>query len=186
MNQHVVNKTKDIRKIKKQQNRINCEKRLTNIANDYISKLFLFRNVVCESPKIRRFIYYELKKMNVNFKTEIVGQGGSKRIGQYGIGWDLGRLTKWIHQGRLTSNMLESQCYSDYWFDFNRIREAFDKNRTKKEIYDIIKNEWSHSFDSGLLNPLDRCSIITTIVKIILVRKSNYSIKDCNIFFNFK
>ena len=146
--------------------------------NNLINILLTYGFIICNSPKIMKFLHDKLQKMKLKVRTEIVGDTGGKKdlcrwaSGKHQIGWDFGRIAKWIHQKRLTYEILKEGCVKcgNDTFNFDDVTEAFG-NKSLKEIRGIISDKWGEYLRWTKWTPFDWCYIINPIKKIILIGK---------------
>ena len=136
--------------------------------------------IILDSPKMRKKFYLLLEKNNIEFKSTIVGYtSGYKSLcrwaGKRRLGWDLGRLAKWIKHKRLLKDDLESYCTSKrnifsyegtYFWDFEEIKSVFDENKSKEEIKKILEDNWGNGLRLHKWTPFDNIGIKKTIVRI--------------------
>lgn len=142
--------------------------------------------IISDSPKMRIKFYLLLQKKGIEFKSTIVGYtSGYKSMcrwaGKRRMGWDLGRIAKWIKHKRLLKADLESYCTSDsniciyehtYVWDFDEIKSVFDENKSRNEIKKIIEDNWGCRLESDKWTPFDYLGIKKTIVRIDKVEKT--------------
>lgn len=139
--------------------------------------------VESNSPKNRKLLYKLLQKEHIPFYTKVIGYtGGTKTLNpnacngkRTGLGYDLGRVTKWIYSKRILKDDLKKACETAYSsHDFKSIESAFDEGLTMDEIRTILRNGWGDKKNTSLNNtgskygPLDSCALQKTIVRITL------------------
>lgn len=138
---------------------------------NYLYSLYDNGVVIVESPKIRKRIYNSLEQQGIKWDTEIIGYTtGYKSIGRSSskLGWDLGRIAKWIKAKRITYENLEEACNTTNYFNFDDIKDVFNGTMTSPEIYNIIKDKWGEKLIRIGYTPFDMCILRKTIVKITL------------------
>lgn len=134
--------------------------------------VFLQYGVVeSNSPKNRRRLYEQLKKDQIKWKNEIIGYTTGKKflcrwVGKRAVGWDLGRIVKWIQEKRLIKEDLEKACQDSDIFNFDDIKEVFNNNMPLKEKYNLIQEKWGNNLEWVKYTPFDMCYIRKTIVRI--------------------
>lgn len=128
--------------------------------------------VECRSPKNRRKLYRYLWKNGIQYKTEIIGYTiGSKSMCRWSgrcMGWDLGRVVKWIKAERITPDDLRKCCHKGR-YKFEDIEKAFDKDVPMNEKWEIIKKGWGGLIEWDKYTPFDNCPLRKTIVRITRV-----------------
>lgn len=128
---------------------------------------FLDNGVVeSNSPKNRKKLYDYLRTNHIKYTTEIIGYtNGRKSLCRWGtgIGWDIGRVVRWIEQKRLLPEDLEEHCR--YPFEFDDIKPVFG-HMSNSDRADLIIEKWGDAFEWTKWTPFDKCSIRKTIVRI--------------------
>lgn len=134
--------------------------------------------VESDSPKNRKKLYRQLEQDGVKWKTEIIGytQGEGKSlnrwIGGRKIGWDLGRVVKWIREKRLLPDDLKAACESQWMheaFKFDDIKDVFNENMPGKDRYNLIQRRWGELLEWHKYTPFDNCVLRKSIVRITQV-----------------
>lgn len=127
--------------------------------------------VETNSPKNRKKLYRYLEEKGIPFTTKIVGYSkGKKDLCRWTsgrkIGWDLGRIVKWIDAKRILPEDLQPYCNDIFKFD--DIKDVFNEQMSNRERYDLIKDKWNDPYDSAYkYTPFDRPLLRTTIVRIV-------------------
>ncbi len=129
--------------------------------------------VTSNSPKLRHKLYKRLHDLKIEFATTIVGYtDGNRRLcrwdgSNHKIGWDIGRIAKWICYKRLLQDDLEQQCSRTVdSFNFESIKHVFDDDKTRAEIVTIFNREWGDELIDHKWTPFDTCTLKKTIVQI--------------------
>ncbi|XWV25173.1 hypothetical protein QJ856_gp0599 [Tupanvirus deep ocean] len=130
--------------------------------------------VESNSPKNRKKIYALLNEKKINYRTQVIGYTSGKRClsrwsGCRSIGWDLGRIVKWIAQKRILESDLREACEVSGDFDFDKIKSIFSTEVSTHKKYEIIQREWGYRLGWVKWTPFDYCSLRKTIVRIELV-----------------
>lgn len=135
-------------------------------------EIFLQNGIVeSNSPKNRRRLYQQLEKDGIDWKSEIIGYtNGEKELCRWNgrkrkLGWDLGRVVKWINEKRLLPDDLEKAC-GRTTFKFEDIKEVFNENISNKIRYEIFIDKWGDPSDWSKWTPFDYCVLRKTIVRI--------------------
>lgn len=135
-------------------------------------------SVICESPKLRKHLYALLGRSKLRFNVEVTGYtSGTKRLCRWcrhkSLGWDLGRITKWIGAQRLIKDEIKTLCDGER-FVFSNIEAAWTPRLTRRQRHEIIVNGWGESLDLKH-TPFDNAVLHKTIVRITLQHKSGES-----------
>ncbi|XWV26434.1 hypothetical protein QJ857_gp0635 [Tupanvirus soda lake] len=142
-----------------------------SITNMY-QKLMVDKWIESDSPKNRKKLYALLKKNKITYITKIIGYtNGKKNISRWSdrkIGWDLGRVVKWITHKRILESDLMKACEISNNFDFDKIKQIFSEEIPMHEKYNIIQREWGEQLKSHKWTPFDYCYLRKTIVRIQL------------------
>lgn len=147
--------------------------------NQMYEKLLQNGEVESNSPKNRLRLYRLLQLKKIPFETKIIGYtSGEKSLSRwsgYKMGWDLGRIIKWIESGRLTREELQRCCDLFNQYDckpraeLSDIENVFNKELNREQKCQLIKNNWDEILDYKW-TPFDYCMLKKTIVRITLVK----------------
>lgn len=129
--------------------------------------------VESNTPKNRKKFYQYLKDKEVRYRTEIIGyingRGDMCRwTAGKSIGWDLGRIVKWINDKRILPDDLKQVCNRNHfrdWFSFDDIKDVFNEIMSNRERYDLIK-KMGHNLERIKYTPFDCYPLRKTIVRI--------------------
>lgn len=154
--------------------------------------------VESNSPKNRDKLYSFLQKNKIKYITNIIGYtkgekylANSAKRKQYGIKWNIGRIMKWINQGRIlledvkqacecdengaesTDNSIDCRCDPNpityrYYFVFDDVKQIFDKTIPYKKRCNILKEQWGEFLLNTDWTPFSRIRLHKTIVRIEL------------------
>lgn len=119
----------------------------------HVNELIATGETICESPKIRKFIYQELTKRNLKFRRELVAtnKGG---ICLRERGYSPKCLIKWRNCGSLTLDMVKEK-YQQYYpkdcqynppISITEIIEFFDKKTTRHKSFELANKLCGLSF----------------------------------------
>ena len=134
--------------------------------------------VECNSPKNRQKLYLLLNKNKKKFDTEIIGYtNGEKSLCRWlhnAIGWDIGRIVKWISAKRLLADnvnraCINNECMTHVSFNFADIAPAFTNELSNKKKFNLISEKWGEKLESTKYTPFDYCVLRKTILRIKLI-----------------
>lgn len=113
------------------------------LANQLYSRLLQQGEIVCDSPVVRAIIYDKLRKGGLEFTSETVDDtGGTKCLNPYaygGIGYEPGRLIKWVTQGRIyKQDLLNVYDQGSYRYPKSYIDELYSDTSTHDRKYEIL------------------------------------------------
>ena len=140
------------------------------LIQNHINELITTGETICESPKIRKFIYEELKHRNLKFRREIIATNkGGMRLRERGYSPKC--LIKWRNCGSLTLDMLKEKYQQYYLKDWpyeppisiTEIVEFFDKKTTRHKSFELANKLINLHF-------LDYIYLLKTTKKIILLK----------------
>ena len=147
-----------------------------------MTEVLLIDGVVeSNSPDNRRKLYHKLIEQKIKYTTEIIGYTETtKYLNRHAdhIGWDLGRVVKWIAHKRILPEDLKTACeIAGEKYCFEDVKDVFNPNMSNKERYKIIKEAWgrylytdiSRDLYEDKYTPFDYCYLRKTIVRIKLI-----------------
>lgn len=135
-------------------------------------KTYLLLHKSCEtnSPKNRNKLYSFLQKEGLTYTTEIIGYtNGNKTMNRWtqpSIGWDYGRVAKWINSKRILPEDLKACCNEN--FIFEDIAAIFDEHMPNKQRIMLLKDKWGEKLEWTKYTPFDNCRLRKTIVRITI------------------
>jgi hypothetical protein len=141
-----------------------------NLIQKHINELLETGETICESPKIRKFIYNELQKRNLKFTKKIVQTNG-EGICLRERGYSPKCLIKFRNCGSLTSDMILTK-YKQYYPDDYQ----YEPPVSIIEINEFFDSKTSHDRSLELaikmhgLHFLDWIYLLKTTKKIILLK----------------
>lgn len=131
--------------------------------------------VESNSPKNRKKLYEYLNLKEIKFKREVIGYTDGRKQGsrwvRRDLNWDLGRVVKWIADGRLLAEDLKETVRDSWKYNFEDIQDVFKPEMPTHEKYKLIVEKWGteEEIKDDKWSPFDCCVIRKTIVRITRV-----------------
>jgi len=125
------------------------------------------RTIICGSPKLRKRLYQILAEEKLGYtKSVIAYTNGKKDLGK--IGFDAGRLAKWIESKRLLKDEVEKVYNQYHHLKFQDIEPAWTPGLSREAIRDILEPVCSKDINDGT-SPFRFVNLHKAVVRISLI-----------------